>query len=78
MAARIAKQPNDRIDAMVPKLVQHNLARAELRDAIRAEVGAVLEDLSRQNLGELLDAMLDGLTTLTSLADEAGEADAGG
>lgn len=57
VAAWIAKQPNDRIDAMVPKLVQHNLARAELRDAIRGEVGVVLEELSKQTLGELLDEL---------------------
>jgi hypothetical protein len=44
------------LDALVPAIAVHNLARAELREALKAELSATLADLSTQTLGELLDA----------------------
>lgn len=49
------RAPHDRIDPLVPKVVAHNLAREEVRAAIRDEVAAVLAELSTQPLGALLD-----------------------
>jgi hypothetical protein len=54
--ARFTKRvPWDVLDAMVPSVIAHNLARAELRAAIRDEVAAVVAELSAQTIGELLD-----------------------
>jgi len=55
-AARLLERlPWMAIDALVPSLVTHNLARPELRAAVREELGAVLAELSKQTIGELLD-----------------------
>jgi hypothetical protein len=35
--------------------VRHNIARKEIRDTIREEVTAVLGDLSKESIGDLLD-----------------------
>ncbi len=43
------------IDGLAPVVVPYNLQRAEVRDAVRAEVEAVLTDLSTQTIGQLLD-----------------------
>lgn len=50
-----AKTPWAEIDAVTPRLAHHNLARAEVRDAVRAEFDAVLAELSSETLGSLLD-----------------------
>jgi hypothetical protein len=50
-----SKFPWDEIDADAPRLVQHNLARAELREAIRAEFTSVLTELAQDTLGSVLD-----------------------
>jgi hypothetical protein len=42
---------------MVPAIVAHNLARAEFRHAMTAEIDAVLADLERNTVGELLDEL---------------------
>jgi hypothetical protein len=56
--ARITKKtPWDALDAMVPALVAHNLARAEVRTALREELAAAVAELSTQTLGELLDEL---------------------
>jgi hypothetical protein len=55
------RTPWDALDAMVPALVAHNLARAEVRAALRDEVAAVVAELSTQTVGELLDEL--GLRT---------------
>lgn len=40
---------------MVPLVIAHNLAPPEVREGLKAELHAVIEDLSRHTLGELLD-----------------------
>jgi histone H3/H4 len=55
VAALIERGPQEQIERMVPQILQHNRARAELREAIRAEVEAVLAELATQTVGELLD-----------------------
>jgi len=47
--------PWDVLEAMVPAVIAHNLARAEVRTALREEVAAVVGELSAQTIGELLD-----------------------
>lgn len=49
--------PWDALEAMVPALVAHNLQRAELRAALRAEIAAVVDELSQRTVGELLDEL---------------------
>jgi hypothetical protein len=49
--------PWDVLEAMVPAVIAHNLARAELRTALREEVAAVVSELSAQTIGELLDEL---------------------
>ena len=51
----IDRIPHAIIDALVPGVIAHNLARTEVRDAVRAEVAAALAELDKQTLGELLD-----------------------
>ena len=55
IARFVRKTPWDALEAMVPAIVAHNLARAELRAALRAEITAVVGELSTQTIGELLD-----------------------
>jgi hypothetical protein len=50
----VAKGPHELFDAITPALLVHNLARAEVRDALREEIDAVLTELGKQTLGELL------------------------
>jgi hypothetical protein len=45
------------IDGLMPVLFAHNLGRPEVRQALHAEVDAVLAELSIQTIGELLDEM---------------------
>lgn len=45
----------ERFDAVVPSIVAHNAARVALRDAVRAELAAVLAELEKQTIGEVLD-----------------------
>lgn len=55
-AARLADHaPWPMLDAMLPAVVTHNLARAEVREALRDELAAAVRELSTQTLGELLD-----------------------
>lgn len=42
------------LEALLPTVVVHNLQRAEVREALRAEVEATLRELGRQPIGELL------------------------
>ena len=51
----IEKGPHAKIDALIPSIVRHNIARKELRDAIRDEVAAVVAELSKETIGETLD-----------------------
>lgn len=68
--ARSAERvPHEVIDAMVPSIVAHNLGRAEFRQALREEVAAALEELSRQPIGALLDEL--GLRALLKEAARA-------
>lgn len=57
IARLVRKTPWDALEAMVPALVAHNLARAELRAALRAEIAAVVDELSQRTVGELLDEL---------------------
>ncbi len=57
IAAHVAKAPHDLIDALVPRIVQHNLKRPELRDAIRGEIEAALAELGEDELGAVLDRL---------------------
>jgi hypothetical protein len=50
-----SKFPWHEIDENAPWMVQHNLARPELREAIRAEFTSVLTELSQDTLGKVLD-----------------------
>lgn len=61
-AATLRNAPHDEIVGYVPTVVAHNLARKELREAVRAEVEAVLADLGKNTVGEVLDEL--GLRTL--------------
>jgi len=45
------------IDGLMPVLISHNLSRPEVREALRAEVEAVLTELSTQTIGDLLEEM---------------------
>lgn len=53
-------------DAAAPSVIAHNLARAELRAALEAEIAAALAELSTQTIGELLDEL--GLRELVHTA----------
>ena len=67
MAAKfLGHAPHELIDALVPVIVTHNLARKEVRDALRTEVDATLAQLSKQTIGELLDEL--GLRELARTA----------
>lgn len=57
IARWVEQLPNAQLDRMVPAIVRHNSARAALRDAVRAEVVATLDDLNKQTIGELLDEL---------------------
>lgn len=50
-----ARIPHAMIDALAPTVIAHNLARPEVRDGLRAEIDAVLTELSQQPVGALLD-----------------------
>jgi len=54
-AKTVSKAPHAQIDALVPMIVRHNVVRPEIRDAIRDEVAAVVAELSKETIGELLD-----------------------
>ncbi len=54
-AKLIAKGPHAEIDELVPSIVRHNVQRKEIRDTIRDEVAAVVAELSKETIGELLD-----------------------
>ena len=57
-AARLGDRvPWPMLDAMLPAIVTHNLARAEVRAAIADELTAALHELSTQPLGALLDEL---------------------
>ena len=51
----IERVPHAILDALAPGVIAHNLARAEVRDAVRAEVAAALAELDKQTIGDLLD-----------------------
>lgn len=57
IARWVEEQPNATFDRLLPAIVQHNAARAELRAAVKGEVEVILRDLERQTLGELLDEL---------------------
>jgi hypothetical protein len=50
----------------LPSVVAHNLARAEVRAALREELAAAVAELTQQTVGELLDEL-----GLRALAREA-------
>lgn len=57
-AARLAERvPWAALDAMLPAIVRHNLARAEVRAALQEELAAAVAELSAQTVGELLDEL---------------------
>jgi hypothetical protein len=45
------------IDALLPSLVTHNLARAEVRDALKTELAAAIAELSAQTIGAEFDEL---------------------
>jgi hypothetical protein len=57
VAAYVTKAPHDVIDALVPGVVQHNLQRPELREAIRAEIAAAIAELGEDEVGAVLDRL---------------------
>lgn len=54
-AKTIRKSRPDEIDRELPAIVAHNLARAEVRDALREEVAAVIGELSKESIGQHLE-----------------------
>jgi hypothetical protein len=56
VAAYVDRVPHAELEALAPAIAVHNLQRAELRAALRAEVEAALTELSQRTVGELLDA----------------------
>jgi hypothetical protein len=44
----------ERFDGVAPSIVAHNAARPALREAVRAELAAVLAELEKQTIGEAL------------------------
>lgn len=54
-AQALSQVPHEHIDGLLPQVVTHNLARPEVREALQAELHAVVEELSRHTVGELLD-----------------------
>jgi len=61
-AETVKKAPHELIQGYVPQVVAHNLARTELREAVRGEVEAVLADLGKGTVGDALDTL--GLRTI--------------
>jgi hypothetical protein len=51
----LGRVPHADLDALAPQVLAHNLARPEVREALKAELHAVLEELSRHTVGELLE-----------------------
>ena len=49
------RAPTDRFDQLVPRVIAHNVARAELRSLVRDEMALALQTLSARTMGELLD-----------------------
>jgi hypothetical protein len=47
----------DKLDRLMPEIVEHNLRRPELKEAVRAEIQETTEELSKQTIGELLDEL---------------------
>jgi hypothetical protein len=57
-AARLAERvPWAALEAMVPAIVTHNLARAEVRAAVTEELTALVAELSKATVGEWLDEL---------------------
>lgn len=54
-ARTLEKTPWSELDADGPRVVAHNIARTEVREAIRAELDAALQELGNDTLGALLD-----------------------
>ncbi len=50
-----ARVPWADLDAVAPTVLAHNLARSEVRDAVRDELRAVLDALATETVGSLLD-----------------------
>jgi hypothetical protein len=50
-----ARAPWAKIDELLPSVITHNLARAELRTVIEQESRAVIESLAAESIGSLLD-----------------------
>lgn len=57
VARFVKKTPWAALDAMLPALIAHNLARAEVRAALREELAAAVAELATQTIGELLDEL---------------------
>ena len=51
----LGQVPHEQIDGLLPQVIAHNLARSEVREGLKAELHAVVEELSRHTVGELLD-----------------------
>jgi len=68
----LAEGPWPLLDGLSPVVVPWNLQRPEVREAVRAEIDAVLAELSKQTVGELLDEL--GLRALArqGFADKLG------
>jgi hypothetical protein len=57
LARMVAGVPWEALDALIPAIVAHNVARQEVRTAVTEEVVAVARELSKQTVGELLDEL---------------------
>ncbi|MBN8233201.1 hypothetical protein JYK02_37375 [Corallococcus macrosporus] len=54
-AQALSQVPHEQLDSLMPQVIAHNFARPEVREGVSAELHAVLEDLSRHTVGELLE-----------------------
>src|SRR5262249_2413600 len=55
VAKMVTGVPWEALDALIPGIVAHNVARQEVRAAVKEEVVAVAKELSTQTVGQLLD-----------------------
>lgn len=54
-AQALSQVPHEQLDSLLPRVIAHNVTRPEVREGLKAELQAVLEDLSRHTVGELLE-----------------------
>jgi hypothetical protein len=56
-AKYVERTPFALLDGLIPAAAAHNLQRAEFRAALKSEIAAVIAELSKSTIGELLDEL---------------------